>query len=297
MITPQTGLRVIDGVGRPSDRLAVRLGTVLYRRVFPRVRMRGSSRLGTLPWFRSARAVVDVGGGRLSLPAFDAYWARHFYLGLDYEPEVAVALRRLTHDDTDLFLDLGANYGYWSVRAASGAFGRRLPVIAVEASRATYDHLVENIAGYGEARWSAVSDAPGHVTFDDTSLAAERRISASGGTRVPAVTIDELADHHERVLIKLDVEGAEPAAVAGAARTIARGAAFVYEDHGSDPTCAASAAMLDAGLRLYRVLPDAPPAPLPNLATLARLKTVATLGYNFVAVTPGSPFEDALRRG
>jgi FkbM family methyltransferase len=278
-----------------ANRVAVGVGHVLYRRVFPAVNFRGATRLGRAPWARNREAVVDVGSATLTLPALDFYWARYFYASVEYEPEVAHALRLLGAVRPALLLDCGANYGLWSVRAAAGEFGAH-QVVAVEASRSTFEYLARNVSEYrGRALWSAISDKVGEVSFDDSAVHEARHITESGGNRVPATTIDALSGDASAVMIKLDVEGAEAAALAGATATLQRAdVVFLYEDHGADFECLATRAVQKAGLVTYFLSDDGKVSRVHTLEDVRRHRPSKTVGYNFAAVTPRGAYDARL---
>jgi hypothetical protein len=112
-------------------------------------------------------------------------------------------------------------------------------------------------------------------------------------TRVPTTTIDRVARRHwpdERpLLIKLDVEGAETAALAGGEDTLAnRDVVLIYEDHGSDPEHTSTRAVLeDLGFRVYACTRNGP-VEIGELDDVARIKTDTVHGFNFLAFHPRS---------
>jgi FkbM family methyltransferase len=289
-----SGARV-SGRGGRADQAAASTARLLFRHVFPRVNNRGAGRLERMPWLRDRRVLVCENGVSMTVPAFDAYWGRFFYRNVPYEPEVAAALELLGAVSPATFLDCGANYGYWAVRVAAGQFGEHR-VIAVEASEATYQLLRQNLSGRGEAIHAAVSDKPGTVSFNDDQPHQARQITTeAGGVTVTATTIDVLADQADRVLVKLDVEGAEPAALEGSAGALARAdVAFMYEDHGSDFMCAATRAMETFGLSIYHVDNSGRSVRLTSIDDVESRKTDVAVGYNFVAVSPGGRYEAAM---
>lgn len=194
-----------------------------------------------------------------------------------------------------LFLDCGANFGYWSARVETGEFGAH-EVVAVEASESTCSLLERNLGGRGRVIHAAVSDQVGEVSFDDSQPHQARQISAVGMVTVPATTIDCLVGQATRVLVKLDVEGAEPAALQGAAKTLARAdVAILYEDHGSDADCRATQAMLKADLPIYEVTGSGIVCQLAGVRDVRQRKTNPSVGYNYVAVTPRGAYDRLLR--
>lgn len=127
-------------------------------------------------------------------------------------------------------LDVGACLGVFALLAARrvGAEGR---VYAFEPNPRSYDYLVRNIAANGfedrvEAVPKAVAGRPGRVAFflnevEESSSSLHPPEARSSRTVVDAVPIDSVIPPEARVkAIKLDVEGAEPDAIAGMARTL-----------------------------------------------------------------------------
>lgn len=232
----------------------------------------------------------------------DGYWTRFGLYVLPYEPEVEAVLRAAA-GATPLFCDLGANMGYWTTRAAPH-FER---VIAVEASARTFERLRDNAAALPGVTLhrAAIHATTGQMmTFVNTHLShASARlmgdIPATQADRTETVTtlaIDDLVPQGTAALIKLDVEGAEIAAISGAARALAEGAVIIYEDHGNDPACAVSAHLLaQPGLCLYAT--EKGLVAMPDLATIRALKTDPFKGYNFVAARADSPLLARIEQG
>lgn len=271
-----------------AKRLMGAAGYLLFKFLLPLVHHRGAVRVGSLPLLRQMRIWVNEGPARIQLPPFDFYWGRYLYTGRPYEPEVGAALQLASGVGKALFVDAGANYGYWSARVAAGEFGDH-DVVAVEASESTLTLLRSNLSST-EARVvaAAVADQPGYVTFDDGALHVARRITTSeSGKLVPAVTLDDIVGSANRTIVKLDVEGAEVAALAGAADLLRRDVCFIYECHGADLQCRATEGMFDAGLAVYSVGDDGTVARIDTVDQIRSMKTDPLKGYNFVAASPG----------
>ncbi|MCH7909419.1 MAG: hypothetical protein IIB38_07365 [Candidatus Hydrogenedentes bacterium] len=79
---------------------------------------------------------------RFAFQLADPYWNRLLYKNFHYEPEIAAALQLIKHVDYT-FLDLGANYGFWSVMVSSAMFGTH-HAIAVEPVSRNFDMLSRN---------------------------------------------------------------------------------------------------------------------------------------------------------
>src|SRR3954452_19421342 len=128
-------------------------------------------------------------------------------------PEMLVWKRYLRPGD--LFLDIGANIGVYSVYAAEcGA-----EVISVEPVPHNAERVRENLGlnGYpGQVVQKALSDHQGRVriTTDEDSY---NHLVAEGGIEVTATTLDALLQNR-CAAAKIDVEGAEELVLAGAGR-------------------------------------------------------------------------------
>src|SRR5262249_45406239 len=138
--------------------------------------------------------------------------------------------------------------------------------IAIEAATGTFERLLANCALNGnrfECLHGAVAERSGeNVTFAISAHHSSSGIAESGeipevrGTEVvPTVTLDEvLADggaDHGPVIVKLDVEGAEVAALHGGRKLLEIDALLLYEDHGKDPESRVSAAVLELGWTVF----------------------------------------------
>lgn len=249
-------------------------------------------------------AVVDTSHGRFLVPLGDGYAVKLLDPTYHYEPELepyfAAAMRAGC-----AFLDGGANLGYWSV-VASDECDEPGRVVAVEPVPAIFDRLRENARLNADrfvceqaALWSEpdvdLTMASHPQWHAGSSVLHGPRAAADGQytTRVPTTTIDRVARRYwpdERpLLIKLDVEGAESAALAGGEDTLAnRDVVLIYEDHGSDPEHTSTRAVLeDLGFRVYACTGDGP-VEISELDDVARIKTDTVHGFNFLAFHPRS---------
>ena len=150
-----------------------------------------------------------------------------YYFGL-WEPNLSSWLEsRLAPGD--VFVDVGANVGYFTLLAARlvGASGA---VVAVEAMPAIYEHLLRHVRANGLTNCRCVNeaavgpDAPSEVTL---FWGGEGNIGSSGmierdaearAVRVPARPLQAILTDDEcrrARVIKVDVEGVEAEAIRG----------------------------------------------------------------------------------
>jgi len=150
-----------------------------------------------------------------------------------YEPqETALLLNFLRPGMT--FLDVGANWGYFSL-LASCRVGRQGRVVSLEPDPRLFPILEANARRNGLTQLIplrlAAAAAPGTLTLAGYAPGAENRgvsrivSGAAGGTafRVAADSLDDVIARLELApvdLLKMDIEGAEGLALAGSRRTL-----------------------------------------------------------------------------
>lgn len=222
-------------------------------------------------------------GSKFTFPAGDPYWHSVFSIGRNYEPEIAHLLK-LTRPS--LFIDCGANFGYWSVVAS-----RCMPTVAIEASTQTFGWLSQN-AIQNESRFHAINAAitdggTGFVKFSVGGDHAGRSVSEHG-ERIPAVSIDGIVAQYRKgdgpIVVKLDVEGVEIQALAGATETMKGNSFIVYEDHGKDTDCETTAHLLSFGQRIVFLTEGGRIVPIHSVSDAVAVKPLRFKGYNFIAL-------------
>lgn len=187
-------------------------------------------------------------------PFLDQAWATHRASGLkfrvhprdvvgrtilrrkSYEPGLTGwLLAELERGASGIFLDIGANIGWYSLQAARSGLVQR--VVAIEPDAANHRLLQTNITRNAlDDRIDAVACAVGA----EPGMARLHRYKASnlgrhslladhglGGSWVPVQTLDRLLDQLDLgdapiAAAKIDVEGYEPFVVAGAAQALRR---------------------------------------------------------------------------
>ena len=203
---------------------------------------RGTDRLLRLlhpPDKRQAWSIHDRArlpdGALVSLSTASWVEWRTFFFG-EYEPELAQVLRRHLRVG-DVAIDVGANVGFHSLTMA-GLVGPSGHVIACEPNPSVAIRLRRNLALNRERRITplavAVSDREGAVDLAVPAASDSNQGRANLGTgrgegwscvTARAVTIDSLVEELALTsvsLIKIDVEGFEPAVLRGASGVLLR---------------------------------------------------------------------------
>ena len=243
----------------------------------------------------------------------DPYWNRLIGRPYVYEPELESLCRRLTDIDYT-FIDGGANFGYWSVLLTSADFGNK-SVVAVEPAERTFEILSENNRLNGN-RFAvvqrAISDTTdAQVLFQDYGDHAGARVAGATSREdlpplyeetVRTITVDDIfaqyvPDKDKPVVLKLDIEGAEIAALKGASSVLARDPLVVYEDHGTDTDCVASRFVLEnLNMRVFHVSDAGNISEMNSIEEIQGIKVHRRIGYNFLAVNRDSMFDEFVRR-
>ncbi len=163
----------------------------------------------------------------------------NWYCGLHEPAEMGFILHALRPED--LFLDVGANAGSYTV-LASGAVGARS--IAIEPLPSTFARLTANVRlndleDRVTLRCCGLSAQAGELRFT-TEHDTGNRVAIPGETRattsVPVLTMDEVCGTAVPTIVKIDVEGHELPVLRGARATLGSPAllAVLMETNQSD---------------------------------------------------------------
>ena len=201
-----------------------------------------------LPWLlpkpaQDGTVCSMVSGLKMYLDSEDNAGGLSAYLSGEYEPattRVVVALLR----PGDVAVDVGAHWGYFTLLAATLCEGSGR-VFAFEPHPRNYELLRKNISANGLTNVVALQKAVANHTgtaklFQARSTSghslcgipfdwASAEDSANGGMTVETVALDDFfaQTSAEPRLIKMDIEGAEPLALAGMQRLIERNPSLV----------------------------------------------------------------------
>jgi len=151
----------------------------------------------------------------------------NIYAGLHEYRDMAFAYHLLGHGD--LFVDLGANVGSYTILVcgAAGADG-----IAVEPLPAAFARLEANVALNGlRERVHCVNvglaNKKGTLSFsadfDTMNHVVDKAMAGGNSVQVKVVALDSLLKKEKPVLLKMDLEGYELPVLRGGSRVLARG--------------------------------------------------------------------------
>ena len=201
-------------------------------------------------------AVPWVGGTRLLAGVGETGVTGNLYAGLHDYGEMGLVLHLLRPGD--LFVDVGANSGAYTVLACGAAGAHAL---SFEPGAAAFARLCDNLRlngleGRARARRVALGRAHGRVrmsasldTLDRVLLPSERGVG--GEVEVELSTLDlELGDASP-LLVKIDTEGYEREVVAGGEAVLARPGprALIVETNGGGRRFGSPDEAVAAGLR------------------------------------------------
>ena len=236
------------------------------------------------------------GDAEFAIPFCDGYWSRILNRSYDYEEEIEAFLMSAA-DVRYSFVDCGANFGYWSVLAYSRSFGGQA-TLAVEASPINAKRLARNARlNSSRFRWlnAAIGEKPGgfaRITGARHEAFGTLALTKNEPEAVPIVSLDGLAsdgliDPALPVVIKLDVEGVEIEALAGAERLLQRDCVVICEEHGLDRTHGITRHLIDElSLRVFVFDPEMCRfIRLDGVERLGRIKKHPWVGYNVFATS------------
>lgn len=214
---------------------------------------------------------VEIAHGRsgtksLRFKLNDPYWCGLLLPWTSYEPELAAILDKVLRPGT-VFMDCGANIGYWSIYARDSLPSQ--DVIAIEPFGPTYRRLVQNsdLNGRFTCIQAAITDHDHqHIRLFGSAHAAMTVVP--GGSKpsegsddtdrwCETITLDTLYSTYVRpeakcIVIKLDIEGAEVTALKSAQAILRTEPLIIYEELTKFGDCATSCFLSrDLGYRLF----------------------------------------------
>ncbi|MDB5594714.1 MAG: methyltransferase FkbM family [Hyphomicrobiales bacterium] len=171
----------------------------------------------------SARPMVVpfVSGTSLYARAGETGISGNIYYGLAEYEDMAFALHLLRPGD--LFVDVGANAGAYSVLAAGAAGARTIAFepIAETADRFDANMRLNRLTALVTLRRVGVGAAPGVLRFTASSDTVNHvALAHEAAVEVPVETLDQVFETEPPTLMKIDVEGFEAEVLAGGRQTL-----------------------------------------------------------------------------
>lgn len=154
----------------------------------------------------------------------------------------------LQMNNGETFVDVGANVGYYSLKTALENEDNNVKVVAIEAHPETHSALLRNIECNGLDEIitinMAVADKKQDMvmyerrTTEGIKMAGNSSICIAfdeeNGISVQCDTLDSILAGHKADVLKMDIEGAEVMALAGASRVLKELRKIVVEIHGDN---------------------------------------------------------------
>lgn len=192
-----------------------------------------------------------VGGSKLLVERGMTGATGNIYCGLHEFEDMAFLLHCLK--EGDLFLDVGANIGSYTVLAAAA---KRANVISIEPHPITMTKLkknlvANNIDGRVRALEVALGSKSGKVNFT-TNLDTMNRVMGSADRNTKLVemkTLDAIVGDESPAFIKLDVEGFEADVISGATKTLSNPSVLAIETESRDAFVVST--LVEAGFQEY----------------------------------------------
>lgn len=165
-----------------------------------------------------------VAGAKIIVRPGDVGVTQNLYCGLQDFSEMAYLLLLLTPGD--LFVDVGANVGAYTVLAcaAKGARGYCIEPVPATFARLRDNLLINDLSSRVTPLNVGVADKEGELRFtSDSGTVNHVATDADQSTptvSVPVRTLDQLLINESPSFLKIDVEGFETAVLNGAERTL-----------------------------------------------------------------------------
>jgi len=164
-----------------------------------------------VPYVNDTKLLIDT---RMSTAAFTIFF------GLGEFEEMSFVLHLLT--DEDLFGDVGANIGLYSVLASGvgGAKSVAMEPVPSTARALRLNTAINELGGLVDILEIGIGAEPGELDFSTDKDGSNHVVRDGSGCRVPVLPLDEVFAARTPILLKIDVEGFETNVIKGAQRIL-----------------------------------------------------------------------------
>lgn len=220
----------------------------------------------------------------------DPYYNRLVYSKFKYEPEIYFLLKKIKKINF-LFLDIGANFGFWSILISSYEFKKK--VLALEPMSSNFKILNLNRLlnkkrfiikkiGAGEKRKKSKMFYENDISNAGASVV--RKYNKELFEVIQIETIDNILSKYKnnKIVIKLDIEENEINALKGSVNTLKKDCLVIYEDHGGDSSHRNSKYLKNNNFSIFYINKKKI-YEMKDLKKLNKIKKDKNKGYNFVA--------------
>lgn len=232
----------------------------------------------------------------IAFPKTDPYWLRLLCKSYIYETELLYILEKLRNKNY-VFVDVGANIGYWSVLASSKRFGSKR-AIAIEPVSSNIKWISRNcelnqrrfVYLHGALHWESIDEVFIYAgTSESPTRPGASVIREDGDKAIEKSKVYRFKDiaskfslYKHILLVKLDVEGIERF-IAEDIYCQCENVLIIYEDHGKDYDCSNTSWFLKRFGFVWYIDKKGNFIKVKDIDHVRAIKQKRTIGYNFLS--------------
>ena len=226
----------------------------------------------------------------------DPYYNRLIFKNYKYESEIENFLRKIKVLKY-IFLDVGANYGYWSVIVSSKNFGSK-KAVAIEPVQENY-RMCKNNYKLNKSRFTLINKGISrnkgkrylYIDNYDRSAVGSTLIKPKHNLfkreQIQTIPISKLLMKYKKYkyfVIKLDVEGEEINCCKTINKNLSKKLLIIYEDHGSDNKNMNTKYLIQKGFKIF-ICSNNKISEIKKYTDLNKYKKQKRVGYNLFATS------------